>query len=79
MDFINNDSIDPSVIFSRFKNYYEFLIKNKIIENELSINEFKNLTFLSRQLTPGLKKVDIDVLKEIIQNDVTYENLTKKC
>ncbi|NAN67342.1 DUF3427 domain-containing protein [Staphylococcus epidermidis] len=78
MDFINNDSIDPSVIFSRFKNYYEFLIKNKIIENELSINEFKNLTFLSRQLTPGLKKVDIDVLKEIIQNDVTYENLTKK-
>ncbi|WP_186302399.1 hypothetical protein, partial [Bacillus subtilis] len=39
MDFINNDSIDPSVIFSRFKNYYEFLIKNKIIENELSINE----------------------------------------
>ena len=45
MDFINNDSIDPSVIFSRFKNYYEFLIKNKIIENELSINEFKNLTF----------------------------------
>ena len=30
--------------------------KNKIIENELSINEFKNLTFLSRQLTPGLKK-----------------------
>ncbi|MDU4619220.1 MAG: DUF3427 domain-containing protein, partial [Staphylococcus epidermidis] len=78
MDFINNDSIDPSVIFSRFKNYYEFLIKNKIIENELSINEFKNLIFLSRQLTPGLKKVDIDVLKEIIQNDVTYENLTKK-
>ena len=78
MDFINNDSIDPSVIFSRFKNYYEFLIKNKIIENELSINEFKNLTFLSRQLAPGLKKVDIDVLKEVIQNDVTYENLTKK-
>ena len=78
MDFINNDSIDPSVIFSRFKNYYEFLIKNKIIENELSINEFKNLTFLSRQLSPGLKKVDIDVLKEVIQNDVTYENLTKK-
>ena len=51
--------------------------KNKIIENELSINEFKNLTFLSRQLSPGLKKVDIDVLKEVIQNDVTYENLTK--
>ncbi|KTW08503.1 DUF3427 domain-containing protein, partial [Staphylococcus epidermidis] len=39
---------------------------------------FKNLTFLSRQLAPGLKKVDIDVLKEVIQNDVTYENLTKK-
>lgn len=31
MDFINNDSIDPSVIFSRFKNYYEFLIKIKLL------------------------------------------------
>ena len=44
MDFINNDSIDPSVIFSRFKIIMSFN-KNKIIENELSINEFKNLTF----------------------------------
>lgn len=48
MDFINNDLIDLSVIFLCFKNYYEFLIKNKIIENELSINEFKNLIFLLR-------------------------------
>ena len=31
---------------------YEFLIKNKIIENELSINEFKNLTFLSINVFP---------------------------
>ncbi|MCC3755913.1 DUF3427 domain-containing protein [Staphylococcus capitis] len=78
MDFVEQNSIDPSVIFSRYKNYYEFLVKNKYVSNELNVNEFKNLTFISRQLAPGLKKVDIDVLKEIIKNDIKFDVLVKK-
>ena len=45
MDFIRQNSVDPSVIFSKYKNYHEFLTKNKYIEDTLSVNEFKNLTF----------------------------------
>lgn len=29
MDFIQQHSIDPSVIFSKFSNYYEFLVRYK--------------------------------------------------
>ncbi|SUM68557.1 helicase [Staphylococcus saccharolyticus] len=78
MDFIEQNLIDPSVIFSKYKNYYEFLVKNKFVNNELTVNEFKNLTFLSRQITPGLKKVDIDVLKEVIKQDIYYDKLIEK-
>ena len=75
MDFIRQNSVDPSVIFSKCKNYHEFLTKNKYIEDTLSINEFKNLTFLSRQLTPGLKKVDIDVLETLVEGETSIDNL----
>lgn len=75
MDFMRQNSVDPSVIFSKYKNYHEFLTKNKYIEDTLSINEFKNLTFLSRQLTPGLKKVDIDVLETLVEGETSIDNL----
>lgn len=47
MDFIQQHSIDPSVIFSKFSNYYEFLVRYKKIdalltENELTYDELKN-------------------------------------
>ncbi|MCO0861197.1 DEAD/DEAH box helicase [Staphylococcus pasteuri] len=78
MDFIRQNSIDPSVIFSKYKNYHEFLLKNKYIEDKINLNEFKNLTFLSRQLTPGLKKVDILVLEEILKGPIFIKELLEK-
>lgn len=70
MDFVRQNSIDPSVIFSKYKNYYEFLVKQKKSDVIFNENEFKNLTFFSRQISPGLKRVDILVLKEILTNEI---------
>ena len=42
MDFIQQHSIDPSVIFSKFSNYYEFLVWYKKIDALLTENELKN-------------------------------------
>lgn len=70
MDFIRQNSIDPSVIYSKdssYKNYNDFLIKSKKIEEHLNRNENRNLTFLSREIAPGLKNVDHTILKAIIK------------
>lgn len=79
MDFVRQNSIDPSVIFSKYKNYYEFLLKQKKSDVVFNENEFKNLTFFSRQISPGLKRVDILVLKEILTNEtMNIDELDKK-
>ncbi len=70
MDFIRQNSIDPSVIYSKdssYKNYNDFLVKSKKIEEHLNRNENRNLTFLSREIAPGLKNVDHTILKAIIK------------
>lgn len=79
MDYIEQHSIDPEVIISKFGNYYCFLKKYNYTEKVLSENAIKNLTFLSKEILPGLKRSDIDVLEKIINTDMTrealYENL----
>ena len=52
MDFIEHNSIDPSVIYSsesNYTNYHDFLVKAKKIEDTLTKNQKLNLTFLSRE------------------------------
>ncbi|MET1540463.1 hypothetical protein ABUR98_14180, partial [Staphylococcus aureus] len=71
MDFIQQHSIDPSVIFSKFSNYYEFLVRYKKIDTLLTENESKNLVFFSRQIAPGLKRIDSLVLEELLKNELT--------
>ncbi|MDG5275924.1 DUF3427 domain-containing protein [Staphylococcus aureus] len=75
MDFIQQHSIDPSVIFSKFSNYYEFLVRYKKIDTLLTENESKNLVFFSRQIAPGLKRIDSLVLEELLKNELTYDEL----
>ncbi|HCZ8794763.1 TPA: DUF3427 domain-containing protein [Staphylococcus aureus] len=77
MDFIQH-SIDPSVIFSKFSNYYEFLVRYKKIDALLTENESKNLVFFSRQIAPGLKRIDSLVLEELLKNELTYDELKNK-
>lgn len=78
MDFIQQHSIDPSVIFSKFSNYYEFLVRYKKIDALLTENESKNLVFFSRQIAPGLKRIDSIVLEELLKNELTYDELKNK-
>ncbi|MBA8759982.1 DUF3427 domain-containing protein [Staphylococcus schleiferi subsp. coagulans] len=78
MDFIWQNSIDPRVIFSSdspYKNYHDFLVKFKKVEDNLTINEKKNLTFLSREIAPGLKKVDHIILKAVIEKPRKVDEL----
>ncbi|MCE4981570.1 DEAD/DEAH box helicase [Mammaliicoccus sciuri] len=70
MDFIRQNSIDPSVIYSSdstYNNYHEFIVRFKKTEDTLTKNESLNLTFLSREIAPGLKNVDYTILEAIIR------------
>ncbi len=80
MDFIQQRLSDPSVIFFFFKfsNYYEFLLRYKKIDALLTENESKNLVFFSRQIAPGLKRIDSLVLEELLKNELTYDELKNK-
>lgn len=78
MDFIRQNSIEPSVIYlpkSQYKNYHEFLVKYKKVEDTLTNNEEKNLTFFSREISPGLKNVDHVILKALINESHTVDSL----
>ena len=77
MDFIQQHSIDPSVIFSKFSNYYEFLVRYKKIDTLLTENESKNLVFFSRQIAPGLKRIDSLVLEELLKNELKNKMLNE--
>ena len=69
-DFITQNSIDPKVIISKFNNYYLFLKKYNYIEKDFNKDAVKNLTFLSKELLPGLKQADYKILESIIsEND----------
>ncbi|MBO1212158.1 DEAD/DEAH box helicase [Staphylococcus nepalensis] len=78
MDFIRQNSIDPSVIYSKdssYKNYNDFLVKSKKIEEQLNKNENLNLTFLSREIAPGLKNIDHTILNAIIDRPYKINEL----
>ncbi|WP_323703723.1 DEAD/DEAH box helicase [Mammaliicoccus sp. Dog046] len=78
MDFIRQNSIDPSVIYSSestYNNYHDFLVKYKKIDDHLTKNEKLNLTFLSREIAPGLKNVDHTILKSVIEKPHKVDEL----
>lgn len=78
MDFVQQNAIAPSVIFSKYKNYHEFLKKSGFIKEDITENEFKCLTFLSRELTPGLKSTDHFILTELLTGTKTFDVLLEK-
>ncbi|MCI2774788.1 DEAD/DEAH box helicase [Staphylococcus petrasii] len=77
IDFIEQNSIDPKVILSKneFGNYYLFLRKYDYTNQQFSEDAIKNLTFLSREILPGLKRSDYLVLEKIIEGDKTFDQL----
>ncbi len=78
MDFIQQHSIDPSVIFSKFSNYYEFLVRYKKIDTLLTEMNLKSNFFLFRKIAPH-QRIDSLVLEELLKNELTYDELKIKC
>ncbi|WP_409305903.1 DUF3427 domain-containing protein [Peribacillus sp. SCS-155] len=75
-DFIENHSIDPTVIVQKYANYYQFLIKVK--EEVPAISEFENkvLTMLSNEVLNGKRRHEIILLDLLLQKEkVSYAEL----
>ena len=71
VDFIEQKSIDPYLIVSgkvsNIKTYYDFLVKNRDAQGEISELENKYLMFISRELLTGIRKQDILLLSEMVK------------
>ena len=80
MDFIKNDAMDPvNIMFKVYKTkdktsfsyeqtYYEFVCKIEKIEMTLSQEELKCLTFVSKELSNGIRLHEILLLKYLIND-----------
>lgn len=80
MDFIKNDAMDPvNIMFKVYKTkdktsfsyeqtYYEFICKIEKIEMTLSQEELKCLTFVSKELSNGIRLHEILLLKYLIND-----------
>lgn len=86
MDFVNNGSIDPrnimfkvvkksdGVDFTFEQTYYEFVCKMEQTNMDFNSEEIKCLTFLSKELSNGVRLHEILLLKEIINNQTISIN-----
>ncbi|WP_456272426.1 DUF3427 domain-containing protein [Bacillus sp. AK031] len=79
-DFIEHNSIDPSVIVMEHTNYYKFL--DKVKEEglpEISNYEFDVLTMLSQEILNGKRKHEILLLDLLLENEaVTKERFVQE-
>lgn len=78
MDFIEQNSIDPSVLLSKFANYEEFLEKKVHKQKRISENASKNLTFISKELVQGLKSSDYMTIEVLVEQDESFDSLVQK-
>ncbi|HAR6484644.1 TPA: DEAD/DEAH box helicase [Staphylococcus pseudintermedius] len=75
MDFNDQNAIDPLIILEKYKNYHEFLEKRGYTTEVLEPDAFKNLTFLSREVAPGLKNTEHFILQRLIEGDARIAEL----
>ena len=79
LDFKKYGSIDPIVIFKKFKSYYDFLLLNEhnytIRFNEI---ETKFLRVLSQKYSKGQRPHELEIIKTLINKKTTnYEEFKK--
>ncbi|AYU54410.1 DUF3427 domain-containing protein [Staphylococcus debuckii] len=78
MDFIEQNSLDPDVLLSKFANYEIFLEKKAQVTPRISESASKNLTFMSKELAQGLKSSDYMTIEVLSEQDESFESLVKK-
>ncbi|MDQ0215349.1 superfamily II DNA or RNA helicase/HKD family nuclease [Oikeobacillus pervagus] len=66
-DFLDNHSLDPVVVATKYHNYYQFLLKMKEDLPLLSSYENKVLTMLSLEILNGKRKHEIILLELLLE------------
>lgn len=74
IDFLNEKSIDPTIIALNQKNYYNFIIKYDIksfkeVYNKISDDDILLLNMLTREFLNGKRIHEIILLNELIKNN----------
>lgn len=76
LDFQQSGVIDVGIIATKYKNYYEFLVKLKENEEIITSKESKILSFITTEILPGMRKQEIVLLQELlIKESLTYDEL----
>lgn len=68
-DFQETGVMDSILIASKYKNYYEFLVKIKENEGSLTTIESLVLSFLTSEILPGMRRNEIYLLEELMKYD----------
>lgn len=76
MDFYQSGEVDPLVIISEYKTYYDFLCK---VEPDLYVDRFTEqerltLEYVSRTVLSGIRPYDLELLKEISEAECVSED-----
>ncbi|MDR0846154.1 MAG: DEAD/DEAH box helicase [Lactobacillales bacterium] len=66
IDFLEQGSVDPYLIANKYDSYYSFLVKINEAESVLNISAQKLLKFASRELLPGLRRDELDLLVDLL-------------
>lgn len=79
-DFIEHNTLDPLIIANKSGSYYDFLVKIKENEGQISKRANNSLIFLTREVLPGKRKQEIVLLQHIIDNNISsmsYEDVSR--
>ncbi|MCC5893917.1 MAG: DEAD/DEAH box helicase [Alkalibacterium sp.] len=69
-DFQENQKLDPYILATKKKSYYDFLVGLKQNEGILSKEEQQYLMIASREFLSGMRKHELIVLKKLIDNQI---------
>lgn len=74
LDFYTTNSLDPIVIVTEHKNYYQFLVKLKEKVPMLTSYEQTVLTMLSQEILNGKRKHEISLLQVLLAEGIVEES-----
>src|SRR5699024_8016088 len=65
-DYLTSGVVDPSIIATKNTSYYDFLVKLKENEGNISPEANKQLMFISRELLPGTRRHELFLLQTLL-------------
>lgn len=66
-DYLKYGVVEPTLIANKWTSYYEFLVKLKENEGEISNAANKLLMFFSRELLPGMRRQELILLQALLE------------